>query len=277
MIMNILIYIIIFLIIAITYIHIIYHIKTSNKMEVYDIDYSGVTHLNEICDLRQPFTFRCSKECININKENTITNNTKINIIKKEEVNEKTNKILSHNNDLLVKLPETEEKILNFEHYIKPNFNITSLYDILFADEDMTTNLSYSYNYRNFFHITEGSIIIRFLPPNVTNKINHHTDYELLQEISNVDIWKNNDNFKYVEIKISSNDTLFIPPYWWYSIRFLNPTTIVTFKYRTFMNNVTILPKLLYSYITIHNRKLNLRIKNKKGKRKKKKNVSFKE
>ena len=275
--MNTLLYIIIFLVIAITYIHIIYHIKTSNKMEVYDIDYNGVAHLNEICDLRQPFTFRCTTNEININRSNTVNKNTKINIIKKQKIPDENDKIISHNNDILVKLPNIQENIIHYENNIKPNFNITTLHDIMFADENMKTDLSYNYNYRNFFHITEGSIIIRFLPPNVTNKINHHTDYELLQEISNVDIWKNNDNFKYVEIKISSNDTLFIPPYWWYSVRFLEPTTIVTFKYRTFMNNVTILPKLLYSYITIHNRKVNLRIKNKKEKRKKKKKVSFKE
>ncbi len=275
--MNTLLYIIIFLVIAITYIHIIYHIKTSNKMEVYDIDYNGVAHLNEICDLRQPFTFRCTTNEININRSNTVNKNTKINIIKKQKIPDENDKIISHNNDILVKLPNIQENIIHYENNIKPNFNITTLHDIMFADENMKTDLSYNYNYRNFFHITEGTIIVRFLSPNNTNKISHYTDYELLEEKSNTDIWENKNNLKFLEIKISSNDTLFIPPYWWYSFHFIEPTTIITFKYRTFMNNVTILPKLLYSYISIHNRKRDLKIINKKGKNKKKKNVTFKE
>ena len=110
--MNTLLYIIIFLVIVIIYMHIIYHIKTSNKLEVYDIDYSNVQHLNEICDLRQPFTFRCTKNEVDIKKSN-ISNN-KINIIKKIKVTDEKNKILSHNNDLLVKLPNIEEKNVTF-------------------------------------------------------------------------------------------------------------------------------------------------------------------
>ena len=274
--MNTLLYIIIFLVIVIIYMHIIYHIKTSNKLEVYDIDYTNVQHLNEICDLRQPFTFRCTKDEVDIKKLNIISNN-KINIIKKIKVEDETNKILSHNNDLLVKLPNIEEKMLDFENYIKPNFNITSLHDIIITDDNIKTDLSYSYNYRNFFHITQGTMIVRFVPPDNSNKITHYTDYELLEEKSNIDIWNNKPLLKFVEIKISSNDTLFIPPYWWYSFHFIEPTTILTFKYRTLMNNVTILPKLIYSFINIHNRKRELKIINKKIKKKTKKKVTFNE
>ena len=207
--MNTLLYIIIFLVIVIIYMHIIYHIKTSNKLEVYDIDYTNVQHLNEICDLRQPFTFRCTNNEVDIKKLNIINSN-KINIIKKVKITDEKNKILSHNNDLLVKIPNIEEKILNFEHYIKPNFNITSLHDIIITDDDMKTDLSHCYNYRNFFHITEGTVIVRFLPPNNSNKISHYTDYELLEEKSSIDVWNNQNNLKFVEIKISSNDTLFL-------------------------------------------------------------------
>ena len=43
------------------------------------------------------------------------------------------------------------------------------------------------------------------------------------------------------------------------------------------MNNVTILPKLIYSFINIHNRKRELKIINKKIKKKTKKKVTFNE
>ena len=57
------------------------------------------------------------------------------------------------------------------------------------------------------------------------------------------------------------NDIIFIPPYWWYSIKCNTKSCVLVYKYRTFMNNVTIIPKLLYSYIAIHNKKNPLEMK----------------
>ena len=37
---------------------------------------------------------------------------------------------------------------------------------------------------------------------------------------------------------------IYIPAYWWYSLDYSSNTTICTFKYRTYMNVVAILPKL---------------------------------
>ena len=56
-------------------------------------------------------------------------------------------------------------------------------------------------------------------------------------------------------IYAKENDIIFIPPYWWYSIKCNEQSCILVYKYRTFMNNITILPQLLYSYIAIHNKK----------------------
>ena len=37
---------------------------------------------------------------------------------------------------------------------------------------------------------------------------------------------------------------IYIPAFWWYSFEYSNNTTIASFKYRTYMNNVAIMPKL---------------------------------
>ena len=274
--MKTLLYIIIFLVLIISYIHIIYHTNTSSKMEVYDIDYTNVHNLNEICDLRQPFTFRCHENSIPITKEIIINNNSKINIINKEEKEDRTF-ILSHNNYSLVKTPYVQDQIINYEDFVKPSFNVTSIHDIIIGDENFKTELLYEFNYRNFFHVTEGEIIIRLLPPKFSKSISHNTDYEVLQEKSSYNIWEDSNKVKHIEIKVQPNDTIFIPPYWFYSFHFVKPTTLICFKYRTFMNSVTILPQLIYSFFTIHNKKKEYRIKNQKKKKKIKKKVTFNE
>ncbi len=275
--MKLLLYLIIFLICTIVYMHIIYHLKTSSELEVYDIDYTDSIQLNKICDLRQPFTFKIPENSLSINKKNVIENNYDINIIQELQINEKETKILSEYNYKIIEIPTIKQEITSFEKFIKPTFNITTIQDIIIGDKEMCSKLKHTYNYRNFFYITQGSIKIRFIPPNYTIHLNHFTDYETLNEVTDFDIWNESiKSIEFIEINATTNDTIFIPPYWWYSFCFQEDTTIISYKYRTIMNNITILPKIIYSFIAIHNKKQMLKTKSKKFKNKKTKNKKVK-
>jgi hypothetical protein len=37
---------------------------------------------------------------------------------------------------------------------------------------------------------------------------------------------------------------IYIPAFWWHSFEYSDKTTLASFKYRTYMNNVAIMPKL---------------------------------
>jgi len=47
--------------------------------------------------------------------------------------------------------------------------------------------------------------------------------------------------------------TLYIPAYWWYSIKFNDNTSISCFNYRTYMNNLAILPYICLHALQIQN------------------------
>jgi len=49
--------ILIFCIVLFIYLHINFHLRTSNDLEVYEIDQPSKEKLEEICDLRQPVIF----------------------------------------------------------------------------------------------------------------------------------------------------------------------------------------------------------------------------
>jgi hypothetical protein len=69
---------------------------------------------------------------------------------------------------------------------------------------------------------------------------------------------------------------VFIPPYWWYSFEFIDKATIISFKYRTYMNIITIIPYLFIQNLQLQNVKYILpkykTVKKKKGKKIKKLN-----
>jgi hypothetical protein len=58
---------------------------------------------------------------------------------------------------------------------------------------------------------------------------------------------------KCLEITLTAGKTLHIPPYWWYSIKFGKNASISCFRYRTYMNNVVILPHFAMYALQIQN------------------------
>jgi hypothetical protein len=77
-------------------------------------------------------------------------------------------------------------------------------------------------------------------------------DYENFEFRSPINPWNvqslyasDFDKVKCLEVKLQVGQTIFIPAYWWYSIRFGKNTSLSCFRYRTYMNNVAILPKTI--------------------------------
>ena len=50
--------VLLFCLVLFLYLHIQFHLKTSNDLELYEIDYPSKEKLEEICDLRQPLIFQ---------------------------------------------------------------------------------------------------------------------------------------------------------------------------------------------------------------------------
>ena len=52
------------------------------------------------------------------------------------------------------------------------------------------------------------------------------------------------DKIKCLEIILVPGKILYIPAYWWYTFKFNENTSVSCFKYRTYMNNIAISPKI---------------------------------
>jgi hypothetical protein len=91
-------------------------------------------------------------------------------------------------------------------------------------------------------------------PPHSSKYLYPIYDYDNFEFRSPVDPWNTQvkyradfDKIKCLEFTLTPGKTLYIPAYWWYSIKFNNNTSISCFHYRTYMNNLAITP-----YIGLH-------------------------
>ena len=210
--------VLVFCLVLFIYLHVFFHLKKCDDLEVYEICDPSKEKLEEICDIRQPVVTFFSNESLmeNCNFNSIKTNysafdirirNVKdhddetelyvplgisesIELFKKD----KDSKYLSErNSDFL----EDSGLIKHYRHndmFLRPSMVSSCMYDIIFASLNTETPLRYEVNYRNYFLVTHGKVII-----------------------------------------------IYIPAYWWYSIRFVKSnTSICSFKYKTYMNTLAI-------------------------------------
>ena len=118
----------------------------------------------------------------------------------------------------------------------------------------------YEINYRNYLLLTQGSAQIKLAPPHSTKYLYPVYDYENFEFRSPINPWKPQpkyiadfDKIKCLEFTLLPGKTLYIPSYWWYTIKFNENTSISCFNYRTYMNNLAVLPYICLHALQIQN------------------------
>ena len=278
----------IFCLVLFIYLHIQFHLKKSNDLEIYEIDDASKDKLEEICDLRQPVLIDFdNQKIIDTTNRKFILENYHAFEIKIRNVNESEN-----NNDLYILLPLhasdklfTEDKnalylsennsdflnetgvIKNLKYndeYLRPYMVSNMNYDIMMGSENTCTPFRYEINYRNFFMCCEGSVEIKMAPPHSIKYLYPEYDYENFEFRSPVNPWNiqskylaDFDKIKCLEFTLTKGRTLFIPAYWWYSIKFSKQSSLSCFRYRTYMNNLAISPYIGMHILQLQNIKRN--------------------
>jgi hypothetical protein len=128
-------------------------------------------------------------------------------------------------------------------------------YDIMLGSHSTYTPFRYEINYRNYFLCTEGSLQIKMAPPQSMKYLYPEYDYENFEFRSPVNPWKvqtkyaaDFEKMKCLEVTLTKGKIIYIPAYWWYSIKFSsNNSSVACFRYRTYVNNLAISP-----YISMH-------------------------
>ena len=271
----------VFCIILFFYLHIHFHLKTSNDLEIYEIEQASKDKMEEICDLRQPVLFDCDEDTEKITRttsQSYLLDNYPIFEVKIRETNLSKAKDNSDEN-LFLPLPlhvaaklfqedknatyfsegNTEflvetgaQKNMSYnDEFLRPFLVSNCNYDIMMGSAGVETPLRYEINYRNYFLVTQGSLKVKLAPPKSGRYLYPVKDYENLEFRAQVNPWNPQakfradfDKVKCLEIVLTPGKFLFIPAYWWYSFKFAENTSVSSFKYRTYMNNIAISPHI---------------------------------
>lgn len=281
--MNIIIIVLIFFLVLFIYLHIFYHLKTSDDLEVYELSNLSKERLEEICDLRQPLTFYLDIDNFNkLSKENIVANYSSFDIkLRDTSINSETEfflpvtlnkgitvleedtnkKYISENNRDFLEETSLIKILKSNDEFLRPNMLAYSNYDYIMGSKDTVTPFKYDVNYRNYFVILKGTVKVKLSPPKSKKYLYTIKDYDNFEFRSPINPWnvqdeyKNDfDKIKCMEVTLTQGKLLFIPSYWWYSIKFEDSDCVIlNFTYRTYMNIAAITPHLFISFLQRQN------------------------
>jgi len=274
----------IFSVILFLYLHINYHLKCSNDLEVYTIESPSKETLEEICNIRQPVVFdffneNLMTECNIENLENEYgafdvslrdkdnkDDNTELYLpfLLKEALTifregESKKYFSEKNNDFLVETGIIKKMQYN-DGFLRPPLVSKCEYDLLSGELNVKTPLRYNVNYRNYYYVTSGEIDIKLVPPSKNKYLYENKDYDNFEFSSPLDLWDIQDNYKtnfekikVLDINLKPGQIVYIPAYWWYTVRFTKFSSVCKFSYRTFMSSLSILPDLVLKLLQQQN------------------------
>jgi len=269
---------VIFCVILFLYLHIQFHLKVSNDLEIYEIDDPSKQKFEEICDIRQPVLINCDEDTskiINLTNKKHLAETYPVfeikirdtlndnpleerymplqlhTAIKLFENDTNSSYISESNNDFLSETGSAKSFSYN-DGFLRPPLVTNCYYDILFGSNGSETPFKYELNYRNFFMVTSGSIKIQMAPPKSSKYLYPISDWENLEFRSPINPWNPQnkyktdfDKIKCLELVLEPGRILYIPAYWWYSFKFITSDTGVScLKYRTYFNNLAICPNI---------------------------------
>jgi hypothetical protein len=285
--MNFFISFLIFLIILFLYIHIIHQLKTSEDLEIYEMDYNNNSQLQEVCDVKQPvlFEFQSIYPDIfeNLSKEDIFSKygsyDVKIKDIRDYNENQTVDYVVlslqssqnlvesdpgshyfSENNEELVDESGLSPKEL--DTYLKPSFTLQTKYDIMFGSQNTVTPLRYHLNYRQFYIVKSGKIHVKMTPMKSKKYLKPIKDYDNYEFRSPINVWNPQpeylhemDKLRFLEFDVYAGHVLYIPAYWWYSIKYSNEkdTIIYTATYNSVMNCIAHTPQWILYFLQQQN------------------------
>ena len=282
--MEVFLSVIIFSIVLFLYIHMNFHLNTSDDLEVYTIENVSKDRLEEISNLKQPVLFNYENDnlmdMLNIAKmeelygafdvkvrnidEKDDDGEIYLPIILNEVVkifqNKNNNKIIIENNQDFLEETGLLKTFRYNDSFLRPPLVSICKYDFMSGSEQSHTPLRYNISHRNYYLVTAGEINIKLIPPNNGKYLQKETDYDIFEFSSPINPWDVNDihkpefdKVKVLDLTLTKGQIIQIPPYWWYSRQYKKVSSICVFKYRTYMSTVSILPKIMMSLLQQQN------------------------
>ena len=268
--MNLFLGTILFIIVFLIYIHITNQYKTSEDMEIYEMDYKSNIILQETCDIRQPIVFEIPS--LNIPDFTVLTEKFPRFVIHVKDLedyvseldtvetvqlpvssmvellkNDNNGRYIIENNNEFLEESKLKKIISKLDEILSPSSTVFSHYDFLGGSNGACTPFRYHTYTRKYLVVCEGAKIrVKMAPWGATKYLHKVSDYDAFEFRSPINVWNvqekythDMDKIQILDFEVSSSNVLYIPPYWWYSIQYDGVTSgIIEYTYGTFVNRV---------------------------------------
>ena len=282
--MLIIINILILCVVLFLYIHIYNHNKTSNYLELYEMENVSKEKLEDILNYKQPLLLNNYNLVKNINMKYLLSEFSIFNINIYKNISDEICKIniqdyysstnytnyLSYNNEEFLQETSINKILCKNDIFFRPHNVCKKKYDIIMGAKNNNTRLKYSINSRNLLYLSSGQIEVTLCPPKYYKNLHIKKNYETLEFYSQINIYNvepiyktDFNKIKFLRVILNVGQVLIIPPYWFYSIKFLEKHSIVFLNtYRTYINYVSLIPHLFMQLLQLGNVKLNIKKNN---------------
>lgn len=270
--MNTFLHFFIFIIVLFLYVHITGQFKKSEDLEVYEMDYTTNSNLQEVCHVKQPILFEYKSihpdffENINDEKlaEMELKHDIRIKEIddywmEKDSVDyiflpfqssqtlmtsDTNSRYFTENNEDFIVESGISSHFQSNDAFFKPPMTLQTKYDLCTGSKDVITPLRYHTFFRHFICVNSGKIKVMMTPFKSSRNLYPIHDYTNYEFWSPVNCWKPQkkylhemDKLKFLEFDVIAGNVLYVPPYWWYSIKYIDSDTCMTsFTYNSIIN-----------------------------------------
>ena len=263
----------IFLLVFFLYVHIIYQYKSSDEMDIYEMDYVDNANLQETCNLLQPFVFSSRESLPSLPtleealsektdallqlyddpKKDPISLPLSATIPLLQESSTSHRYYSEHNQPFLQEVTDFQEKMREVNPCLQPPFTAQTHYDVCIGSVLVTTPLTYHVNTRKFLVVSTGKIQVKMTPWKKHRKYIHEIrDYDIGEYRSAIDVWdpashhqRDCKKLEFLEFDVAEGQVLYVPPYWGYSLRYQEPHTCVfDYTYSTWFNRMAFLGEI---------------------------------
>lgn len=224
----------IFVVVVFLYFHVQHQYKTSDVLEIYEIDYVSNMKLQEICELKQPVLFHLP--VFEASSILTFQNIKDIRDYYKHPIPISVES-LQLSSSSVQGLLDTDTKGVFFsdrnqvdslgleiDMSLKPSFTVNKKYDILFGSRKSNTPFMFHTESRRFLSVSQktentAGIKVKMIPWKFKSQFEPvQYDYEHYEWWS--PIQEKEVHSPCIDFLVKPGYTLFIPAYWWYSIQF---------------------------------------------------------
>jgi hypothetical protein len=231
------VFLLIFAFVIFIYIHLLFHWKVSNEIDIAHVMKPTKDNLETIANMREPFIFENpinsslhlegSELLVNIKKMKDtpirVSHKGMLSAIKKEAY-------LSEGNNVFLDKTVWDKDWKDLNTYLTPPMNLWEYHDILYGNQGVYTDLRQSLNYRNYIVVLDGTVEIKLSPPESEIK-------------KNMNVWENENNITTILVPLKKGSIIHIPSYWWWSIKMPEFSSVLLLSYSTYMNALSQLPR----------------------------------